>query len=535
MVKKIIPVFIFVVVAFTTSPVAARGPVRVKISPFAVHGAGEYLGPGLASMIASRLGVTGGIRVVEKTAAADYLLNGSVTAIGKSYSLDLSLEPVAAGAVARGFFATAAGEDGLMAAVDDLSARVRSALSGSGALKAKTTVVKSGVKEKSLRNVHPERPFINPSATVPVAAAPVPVAGSVGASVPALRVPVRKKIMGVKRFDKSGNISFGAAAMAMGDVDGDGEAEFVFATPRTVRVYRLKGRDFLLLATVDLPARTRMHFIDAADLDGDGRAEILVSGNDEWIPNSLILDFDGKELVTRAGAIPWFIRALTLADGKVVLAGQQAGFDKPIGREINRLRFTGAAVEDTGRLNIPLGLDMFTLAFADIDGDHKAEIIAVDQSDKLSVYRIDGRLLWRSSADFAGVNRFLGGDRDTGGFTETDDTPGAREYLATRIEVADVNGDGIDEVVVNRNPGNFSRILARSRIYSGGEINVLAWDGIGMASIWKSPAIEGYVIGNHLIRNAGHYTVAVGLVLKTGWLGKLKADESAVLFFDLNS
>ncbi len=515
-------------VALLCLPALARGAdTAVTVPPFAVHGAPEYLGSGLASMVASRLGVAGGIRVVDS--GADYTVRGSITGIGGRFSIDVRLEPVKGGA-ARSFFAAAGSEADILTAVDDLSARLREAISGAaGAQKAAVPAAGKRKADRSaadIRNQHPEKDFI--------AAAPVPAPLPSAAAAPA--PAAAGKIVAPKRFDKTANIKFAASAMTMGDVDGDGEDEVIFASPAELRVYRLAGRDLKQVADFRLPARIRMHFIDTLDLDNDGRAEILVSGNDEWAPSSAILSLgkDGK-LQKLAGPLPWFIRALRLADGSTVLAGQKAGFDHPLAREIHRLGFSGGELRDGGRIALPLGLNIFAMTLADVDGDGKKEIVAADQQNKLSVYRMDGRRLWRSSEDFAGVNRFLGGDRETAGFTEGADVPAERVYLSTRIEAADLNGDGVDEVVVNRTTGALSRLMARSRSYSGGEINVLAWNGIGLTPVWKGPVIDGYVLDNVLAGGKGAWRVAVGVLLKTGWLGRLGADECAVLFFDLGA
>ena len=278
---------VFSLLVFLPLPAVAKAPVKVRIAPFAINGAGDYLGPGLASMLTSRLGVSGDIQVVagRDGDAADYDLKGSVTAIGKSFSLDVRLLPLHEPLVAKGFFATAQDEEEILGAVDKLSGKIRGVLTGEKPPAAPSAeAVKSTPAKMNAVNIHPERSFITsvPSAPVAAVAPPTGVAPGSGAtaSLPSVIPAVGAKIVGVKRFDKSGNIKFGAAAMAMGDLDGDGESEVVFASPKQVRVYRMKRRDLAEVAVFDLPARSRMHFVDVADLDGDGRGEILVSCND---------------------------------------------------------------------------------------------------------------------------------------------------------------------------------------------------------------------------------------------------------------
>jgi hypothetical protein len=92
---------------------------------------------------------------------------------------------------------------------------------------------------------------------------------------------------------------FGSAVAQLGDVDGDGRADFAVGAPQmgAGRVYRYSGGSSASPATLDGPDQSGSLFgltLAGADLDGDGRNDLLVAatcapGNDRSCPGAVYL------------------------------------------------------------------------------------------------------------------------------------------------------------------------------------------------------------------------------------------------------
>ncbi len=152
--------------------------------------------------------------------------------------------------------------------------------------------------------------------------------------------------------------------------------------------------------------KSRIREIDSADLDGDGRSEILVANADRRV---YAITADGKEL-WRA-SVEWGVyTAMTVGqlDKTPALLGGTSrpamhGWCIAFGSTGKLLRHY--ARPDLVSWSIPC--QFRDLRLADLDGDGAAEIInAIDTNCRqLIAYRADGRLLW--DADLAGAANAL--------------------------------------------------------------------------------------------------------------------------------
>ena len=218
--------------------------------------------------------------------------------------------------------------------------------------------------------------------------------------------------------------------LAVADLDGDGDLDLVAAdsSRNLVTWYENDGTDFWTERTIDalLPGATD---VAVGDIDGDGDPDVVAAGitGDEitwyansgsgsgWSPTTVTTTFDGVRSV-----------ALVDMDGDGDLdilatamnAGDVAWFDNTSG--------DGSAwVKRT----VDAGFDgAFDVAAGDIDGDGDPEIFA-------SGFAGDTVAYWRNRQSH---RRFMNGARQT-----------IRDTLADprSIAVADVNGDGLQDVV----------------------------------------------------------------------------------------
>jgi len=104
----------------------------------------------------------------------------------------------------------------------------------------------------------------------------------------------------------------------------------------------------------------------------------------------------------------------------------------------------------------------------------------------------EGKDDWKSPEPYGGSAIFLEypmeASASIGSHQEQD-----RFYLPQRILIADVDNDGKNEVLVNRGRDTARRLFARVRLFSGGQIECLAWDSFGLYPKWMTRQISGYL------------------------------------------
>jgi hypothetical protein len=199
------------------------------------------------------------------------------------------------------------------------------------------------------------------------------------------------------------------------------------------------------------------------------------------------------------------------------------------------------------RIVMPAYVNLFDFVLADVTGDGKHEIIAINSSDRLYVIRPNGYVLWVSEENYGGTSRYIGEDYDLVGRVGLDidslhssdvigkEGSGKRIYIPSRIIIMDVNNDGIADVVVNKNL-YYARHVENYKKVKTSEIHAMTWNGIALNEIWRTKKIDGYVPDFQLLPLPDKEKSAklfVGLALSTGWGVSLTGKESTILSYDI--
>lgn len=538
----------WVVLLVLALPGAGRGQEeaagkRLAVMPFHANAAKDisYLQNALREMLSTRLAATVGALIVpqseiDRLAAeasvspagiatalrADYVVTGTMTALGKSLSLDAKVFVAAADVPPESFFSTAATEDEVIVAIDRLAVDIAVRVFGhQPAVSAAAPVVAAGIEAaRPDQNRHPDRAFAGQGGGYQL---------------------LRSKNAGSLKFTKSQNFSLELRAMDVGDVDGDGRTEVVLAGANEVRVFRTQetGGSLQEIAVIPLSNAYRVHWVSVADTNGDGRAEIYVSAGDAKGPYSSAFEWNGTQFAEIFKGEQWYIRAMKLPGAGMVLVGQQADVSRPLRAEAHQLVVAGGRLEKTAPLDLPSGLKIFDIAYADLEGDGQAELVAMTKGDRLRVLRPHSSgYLWESDEYFGGTTRYIGEERLVAtSFAEQplgnqiDEPDQDRIYVPGRIVVLDFNKDGFEDVIVNKNLSTASRVMENLKRYPSGEIHGLTWDGIGLSGVWQTTTLKGYVADYQLVvdEEANTAVLYVGLVMKTG----LTSSKSTVLTFPL--
>jgi hypothetical protein len=255
-----------------------------------------------------------------------------------------------------------------------------------------------------------------------------------------------------ERTDEYGLIGVGAASAACADLNGNGKNDLVVANYREKFEYDTES--FVYWGTdtgfdPDNPLRLPTHYaLQAltADLNGDGRDEIIFAGgNQVWIywnhdgsfgpENRTILESTGFTSMFSIGAVRAHVADVD-GDGVVeLLVATEAGVE---------IRRTDDLTQVAQLLDIPYST---WVATADLDGDGRPEIVASKYDDRVS-YDTQSAIFWNGPDGFSNENRTL---LDTGG--------------AMGCTAADLDGDGRAEVIFNNTMGGPSQFWPDLPIY----------------------------------------------------------------------
>ncbi len=341
--------------------------------------------------------------------------------------------------------------------------------------------------------------------------------------------------------------------MATGDLDGDGMQEIVTAARTSLSVFRFNDTRFMEVASYKFPKSAKINAVNIADLNGDGKPEIYVSANNRERASSAIFALTGNQLQPLVENINWFIRPLNMPGDRLVLAGQRAsakheeGYLRP---GVSILSFDRAAgkVSEEKKLPLPERVNLFDFEWADLEGDNKYELIAVDHREKLLVYDNKNSLVWVSEKDYGGSRNFFG-PAVSEAFSFKAMVSNEQEeqierkivFIPARIVVKDIDGDGNQEIIIGQNKRLYGKWFSNSREYDGGSVVCLDWRQESLQESWRTNKINGYVADYNYVKKGenvdGGETDMAGLYVaqipERMMFGVLLRKESKLLRYDL--
>jgi hypothetical protein len=330
-------------------PASAAGySRRIAIAPFASL-TKEDIGATvsvLPRLLASRLMALAGADVVllqsvgkspeeqAREAKVPLLLQGTVSKLGKGYSVDTTVTDLETGKPAGAFFAVAATEDDIIAQLGVLSGEIAEKLFGvQGAIRAVPPPAPAPL-------AIPAVPAPSPAASaLPQPSSPPPVAISAPAKGGA--PDERWTPSSMKRISRSDRIQDELHGIVAGDVDAEGNGEVLAFGKKILYIYRVKDKELLPYTRVTKGLPGHILKVEAVDLDGDGKKEILVSGLEGDYLGSSILKRKGDVYEPVVRRIPYFLVVLPDWQGKPVVVGQQLGSDGPFEGRLHTMLWNG--------------------------------------------------------------------------------------------------------------------------------------------------------------------------------------------------
>ncbi|MDH4099986.1 MAG: VCBS repeat-containing protein [Nitrospirota bacterium] len=293
--------------------------------------------------------------------------------------------------------------------------------------------------------------------------------------------------------------------MVNADVDGDGRRELVINDGERIHVSRYVGNLLQAVWTSEKEKNQDLVYLDAADLNKDGIAEIYVTNVWGGKLKSYVLEYRGGEFRKIWQDVPLYFRIVNLPKRGPTLITQEMSMMESFRGEIRAYERKGDAYTASDVLNTPKGVEIYGFGMGDIDEDGKYETVVIDDEDLLVVYDDQGKVKWKSAERYGGFKSAFDYQKL--------DKPAGEETAVTikgRVLVTDLDGDEKLEIAVIRNVP-VSYYLRRFKVFQAGEIHALRWENGKLEGKWKIKDVEGYIydftVGD--IVNDGRRNVAV--------------------------
>ena len=295
-----------------------------------------------------------------------------------------------------------------------------------------------------------------------------------------------------------------ARYFTIADVDGDGAQEFVFSDAQVVSVYRLAETGWTEVWTETLPAgetKQQQIRIDAADVNGNGKAEIFVARMLRGVATSYVLELrEGSFL--RIAELPGFLRVVKVPGRAAALVGQEYDPENLFAGAPKEYRWSEGTYAVSAVLAVAKGVNLFGFAIADL-GEERPLLAAYDKDDRVVVYATDTPL-WKSEEEYlavttqvirplTGLDAVLGRDAtalDRSFGTSAEQSERLRAVrIPGRIVAADIAGKGIDDIIAAKNEAR--TFLGGT---SNGEVHGLSWTGVRLNPRWSIKELPGAVL-----------------------------------------
>lgn len=458
-----LPFFYFVCLACAMTSLASANetPSSVMVFPLAIYAESpmDYLQSGIGDLMETKLtersistsrapSVLSREEAVKQASQAGMstLVMGSLTFLGNSVSITLTLIDAQSGQDLMAYSKVEEDKGKLFSHVDDFITRISAG--------------------KTEQPVKPE----------PVSEAPPQAAEASALSADVIR---------------SEDIEEELVSLSVGDTDGDGKKDVVLAGMHSLVVMNLVNGALAPAAHIEGESFLNILHVDTWDSNGNGKDEIIATavharnGN----PLSYAYEWDGKGYVKIAKSMDWFFRKAPCPySGETVLLGQQQNYsDGSFAKTMSIMAWNEGdkAYQPQSPCPVPLArAPLYAYAAGDLKNNGGLLTLIYTESDFLSLLDSNQDDIWTSSERFGGSSLHIDNKRSP----QPD-----RYYLPVRIETGDFNQDGRNEMVTLLNKNANPRIFSNLRNFIEGQVVCLTFNAIDIQTLWSSPKVSGYI------------------------------------------
>ncbi|MDO9287358.1 MAG: VCBS repeat-containing protein [Thermodesulfovibrionales bacterium] len=188
------------------------------------------------------------------------------------------------------------------------------------------------------------------------------------------------------------DLPFGVRLIASGDVDGDGKAEILLSTGKDVRFY-MPGGEISKRYEIKGAAMDDHLWLDVMDINGDGRHEVMITVmKDDKIISRIYEMKNDKFSVLWEGNV--FLRRIgSELVAQAYTAGE--GYRGPVFTIIWKDGY-----KKGGNISLPNDVNIYDFVYIN-ESDGRRLILAYDDAGYLSLYD-GGKKIWQSKEDYGG-------------------------------------------------------------------------------------------------------------------------------------
>ena len=311
------------------------------------------------------------------------------------------------------------------------------------------------------------------------------------------------------------------------DIDGDSQTELVILSDTKVSLYRLKESRLIPVASYSDRRPGTLLSAQLVRLPESQTLAVVVNrySSNRGGMDSLFLLLQENQLIRQQKGLSDILLAVdTDGDGvNETIWGQRFDGEDFFRRgQVRQYEFRNGRMKRQRKLTLPTRFRATGSALAQLGPQRDRQLVFVDERHSLQVYDGNTRR-WASPGNVGGsyVSATLQNIRGGG-------SPEQEQFDFEAIPaVADLDGDGIDEVLVPQNQSRFGAV-PNLNLYSGGRVVLMRQTPQGFALSPVSPGFNGVVSGVAVLTGE----VKGILVAVSKWEGVLKQKKQTILYLN---
>ncbi|MBA3009427.1 MAG: CsgG/HfaB family protein [Proteobacteria bacterium] len=471
------------------SGICADPPRRVAVFPFAMNSPQDlaFLQNGLFSMLSSRLADPGKVDVLDRETiekflaqaqnsdatkgvlneskariigadmGVDYVLFGSLTHFGESVSLDARMVDIAGATPALTFFEQSNNMGDVIPLVNSFAGDINQKVFN--------------------RNINNEL-YAQQAPQAPEAPGALQTAGG---------------MMAMQQGGQQGFITHlkfegVIGAMAAGDLTKDGRVQVVAATDSDLFIYQLEGNRLVQTEKLEFDSNHRIVSLDIADINKNGYPEIFVTSLTVHRDGlqSFVIEYNGTSYVTLVKDESCYYRVMKKPEGAALLS-QDKG-KGPFNGQVYTMMASGDAYTREKRIRMPRYTSVLSLAQGPVTSETANEYVMINEHGRLIVANDSGSADWESTEKYGFSGNFWLLPRK-----DIDASFQEMAYLHPRLKFKDIGSDGKQELIVVKNNEYGGGAFGRYKRFKDAHIEMLAWNGIAMAPVFQTTSVQGWI------------------------------------------
>ena len=404
-------------------------------------------------------------RIIGANMGVDYILFGSLTHFGESVSLDASMVDISGKKSTLSFFEQSSSMGDVIPLVNSFAGDIN-----------------QKVFNRSIAN----ELYAKQAPQAPDAPGSLQYAGGAAGSGGGF---VNLQQTGQKGFSTHLKFEGVINAMATGDLDKDGVISVVVATDSNLLIHKMDGNRLVLEKKLEFASTNKIVALDIADINKNGYPEIFVTSLNTLRESlqSFVMEYNGSNYITLMDNEFYYFRVIDGPDDTKILLGQKQS-RSPYEGSIYTMMASGNSFSIEKKIRMPRGTSILPLARGAIISEEKNEYVSINEHGRLTVVNDTGSIEWEGNQKFGGTAHYFLLPRQ-----DTDGSYREMSYLHPRVKFYDVDQDGKEEVIAVRNQEMGGGALGRYKRFTKGNLEILSWNGIALASVFKTQPSQGWI------------------------------------------